>query len=128
MPDRTEYHNIEHVVVLGLKQRWQFLRVASAGNKWVAPSMVVQILRRDEEEASGTIRIGYTVSKKVGNAIKRNRAKRRLRAAAELIIPRNGELGHDFVLIGRKSTLKRTFPALKKDLETALRKLNAYNE
>ena len=114
--------------MLRLKQRWQFLRVASAGHKWVAPGMVVQAWRYEEEEAKETFRIGYTVSKKVGGAIERNRAKRRLRAVAKKVIPRYARPGHDFVLIGRRKTLKRSFPALIKDLETALRKLDAYND
>jgi ribonuclease P protein component len=115
--------------MLRLKQRWQFLRVASAGHKWVSPGMVVQVWRYgDEFEAKEIFRIGYTVSKKVGGAIERNRAKRRLRAVAEIVIPQYARPGHDFVLIGRRETLKRPFPALIKDLETALRKLDAYNE
>jgi ribonuclease P protein component len=93
--------------------------------------MVVQAWRYGEEEkdeAKETFRIGYTVSKKVGGAIERNRAKRRLRAVAKKVIPRYARPGHDFVLIGRRKTLKRSFPALIKDLETALRKLDAYND
>ena len=114
--------------MLRLKQRWEFLRVASAGHKWVSPGMIVQAWRHEEDEAGEVFRIGYTVSKKVGGAIERNRAKRRLRAVAEKIILLHAKPGYDFVLIGRKSTLKRAFPALMQDLETALRKLDAYNK
>jgi|TARA_B110000438_G_C15761924_1_gene627731 ribonuclease P protein component len=114
--------------VLRLKQRWQFLRVASTGRKWVAPGMVVQALNHEEDELKKVFRIGYTVSKKVGGAPERNRAKRRLRAAAEKVMPKYARTGHDFVLIGRKRTLEMAFPALIQDLETALKKLDAYNK
>ncbi len=73
-------------------------------------------------------RVGFTISRKVGGAVDRNRARRRLRAAAERVMPRHARLGHDFVLIGRRATLKRSFPALVGDLETALKKLDAYDE
>jgi ribonuclease P protein component len=110
--------------VLRLKQRREFLRVASARHKWVTPGLIMQALRRDED----AFRIGYTVSRKVGGAVDRNRAKRRLRAAAQEVMPAHACAGHDFVLIGRRATLKRPFPALIGDLETALKKLDAYNE
>jgi ribonuclease P protein component len=108
-----------------LKRRQEFLRVAAARRKWAAPGMVVQAARRrgadgsDGEEA----RVGFTVSKKVGNAVTRNRARRRLRAAAEEVMPNLAEAGTDYVLIGRQATPTRPFAALKQDLETALRRL-----
>ena len=114
--------------MLRLKQRWQFLRVASTGRKWVAPGMVVQAWNHNEDELKKIFRIGYTVSKKVGGAPERNRAKRRLRAAARIVMPKHARIGHDFVLIGRRRTLEIAFNALMKDLETALRKLDAYDD
>jgi ribonuclease P protein component len=74
------------------------------------------------------IRVGFTVSRKVGNAVARNRARRRLRAAAERIMPVHAKTGHDFVLVGRVATLERPFTALVVDLETALRRVRAYRE
>ncbi len=128
--------SIETAPVLGLKRRREFLRVAGAGHKWVAPGLILQARRQAPEDtkagrAAGrgeAFRVGFTVSRKVGGAVDRNRARRRLKAAAERVMPRHARHGHDFVLIGRRATLKRGFPALVGDLETALKKLDAYDE
>ncbi|MBC8339688.1 MAG: ribonuclease P protein component [Rhodospirillales bacterium] len=127
---------MEPAAVLRLKQRQEFLRVAASGHKWAAPGLILQARRYGETDTANVrkdalgdgFRIGYTVSRKVGGAVERNRAKRRLRAAAHKVMPGHARSGHDFVLIGRRATLKRTFPALVGDLETALRKLDAYDE
>lgn len=73
-------------------------------------------------------RIGYTVSRKVGNAVNRNRAKRRLRAVAGQVMTKHARTGTDFVIIGRAATLSRPFEKLVADLQTALRKLNCYTD
>jgi ribonuclease P protein component len=128
--------------VLRLKQRREFLRVAGAGHRWVAPGLILQARAHGPDEAldgigkdggddggeAGGFRLGFTVSRKVGGAVDRNRARRRLRAAAERVMPRHARQGNDFVLIGRRATLKRRFQALVGDLQTALRKLDAYEE
>jgi ribonuclease P protein component len=75
--------------------------------------------------ASPTLRIGFTVSRKVGNAVVRNRVRRRLRAAAEAIMPTHARQGFDYVVIGRRQSLTRPFPDLLQDLEVALRKVRA---
>ncbi len=98
------------------------------GQKWAAPGLVLQAHLRphvDGASESGT-RVGFTVTRKVGNAVIRNRARRRLRAAAESVLPVHGDDGTDFVLIGRAGTLKRPFPLLVADLTKALKKLDAY--
>ena len=128
MPNPSASLIIEHAVVLQLKQRREFLRVAAVGQKWAAPGLVLQARRYEKNEADDGFRIGYTVSRKVGGAVERNRARRRLRAAAENVMAHHARPGHDFVLIGRRATLKRAFPALVGDLEAALRKLDAYVE
>ncbi len=123
--------SIESAPVLGLKRRREFLRVAGAGHKWAAPGLILQARRRapeDTKDGEEAFRIGFTVSRKVGGAVDRNRARRRLKAAAERVMPRHARPGHDLVLIGRRATLKRGFPALVGDLETALKKLDAYDE
>lgn len=104
-----------------LKKRRDFLTAARA-HRWVTPSMVVQGRPRGDHAAP---RIGYTCSKKVGGAVQRNRAKRRLRAAAAAMLPDKGRPGWDYVLIGRRdATAARPFPLLLSDLETALDRLH----
>jgi ribonuclease P protein component len=106
-----------------LKQRSEFLRVAAARQKWVAPGLIVQMRQRQSEPETG-FRVGYTVSKKVGNAVARNRARRRLRSAAAEVLPANALAGRDYVLIGRRGTLTRPYRELVGDLQTALERLD----
>lgn len=111
-----------------LKTRRQFLRVAAGNRKWAAPGIVLQVAPQPPGDRAVSIgpRYGLTVSKRVGNAVVRNRARRRLRAVAEEILPRCAAASYDYVLIGRKGTPARNFDALKKDLEAGLRKLGAF--
>ena len=110
-----------------LKTRAEFLRVARERRKAAMPGLVLQAARWPRAQravGSATIRVGYTASRKVGNAVARNRARRRLRAAVAAVLPR-AQGRTDYVVIARKGTLTRPFPALTGDLETALRRLNA---
>ena len=107
-----------------LKRRAEFLRVADARRKFATPGLVLQSAPRP----GGDLRVGYTVSRKVGNAVVRNRAKRRLRAAAAIVLADHAVAGHDYVVIGREATPARPFPALRQDLETALRRLGLWRE
>ena len=117
-----------------LKRRPEFLRVAATRRKWVAPGLILQARRqepatdtRDGEIAEARPpRVGFTVSRKVGNAVARNRARRRLRAAAEMVMPRDAAPGEDYVLIGRAGTLTRPFADLLADLAAGLRRLGAF--
>jgi ribonuclease P protein component len=109
-----------------LKRRVEFLRVAGARRKWAMPGLVLQARRRDDQ--GGALRVGYTASRKVGGAVVRNRAKRRLRSAAEQVIAAHGKAGYDYVLIARAATPNRPFPALLKDLEAALKRVGAWRD
>ncbi|MGD1933014.1 MAG: ribonuclease P protein component [Candidatus Phaeomarinobacter sp.] len=110
-----------------LKKRADFLQ-AARGKRAAMPGLVLQMRLRPVSEIENvgqpTFRVGFTVTKKVGNAVIRNRAKRRLRAAAEAILPRYGLPGCDYVVIGRAGTLSRPFALLLGDLERALAKVH----
>jgi ribonuclease P protein component len=106
-----------------LRKRADFLRAARARRQGTG-SMMVQARKRGADEPAG-MRVGFTCSKKVGNAVARNRAKRRLREVARLVLAAKGRNGWDYVLIGRaKVTSERPFELLKGDLIYALKKLH----
>lgn len=107
-----------------LKQRAEFLKVAGARRKWAAPGLVLQAAPRGTD-GELDIRIGYTASRKVGNAVARNRARRRLRAAVAQVMPRYAEPGFDYVVIARRGTVDRPFDALVGDLRHGLERLGA---
>jgi ribonuclease P protein component len=128
-----------------LTKRSEFLRVAAGGRKWVTPGLILQALRRPAEAprkadgpgpgrpredeacqekrdvpAADSIRVGFTASRKVGSAVARNRARRRLRAAVAEVLPGEGDPGTDYVVIARRGTLARPYAALLEDLRSAL--------
>ncbi len=120
-------------VIERLKRRSDFLRIAAARCKSVTPGLILQAMTRKDDSADAStekempIRVGYTASKKVGGAVERNRARRRLRAVVAKIIPDHAKPGYDFVLIARKETLTRPFPKLLEDLIKSLKRLEAYH-
>ncbi len=116
--------------VARLLRRADFLRVAGARRKWITPGLILQAARREKgsDRSPAVPRVGLTASRKVGSAVARNRARRRLRAVAEDVIPAHAAPGYDYVLIARKETVTRPYPALRRDLETALRRLKAYRD
>ncbi|MEQ8655088.1 MAG: ribonuclease P protein component [Kiloniellales bacterium] len=108
-----------------LKTRADFLRVAGRGRKWAMPGLVVQAAARDDQAVDPTAaRLGLTASKKVGNAVARNRARRRLRALANEVLPEHGRAELDYVLIGRPATISRAYGDLRADLLAALQRVN----
>lgn len=124
-----------------LKQRREFLRVARNGRKWVAPGLILQIgphmhemkqagrdisVRPETGHGRNSFRIGFTVSRKVGGAVVRNRVKRRLRAVVDQVMPAHAAEGVDYVVVGRRATAGRPFDALSGDLEAALKHLGAW--
>ncbi|MCG8493152.1 MAG: ribonuclease P protein component [Sneathiellales bacterium] len=111
-----------------LKKRADFLRVAGVRRRWATPGMVLQAARNSTPVDAGLLRVGFTATKKTGNAVVRNRIKRRLRALADSILPEFAKPGWDYVLIGRQSTPARPFADLEKDLILALEKVGALKE
>ncbi len=113
-------------VCLTLTKRADFLRAAQARRQGT-PGFLLQARKRREDEAEpGIIRIGYTCSKKIGNAVTRNRAKRRLREIARAVLPLQGRPGWDYVLVGRpEATVTRDFAELQADLVRALERIHA---
>ena len=97
--------------------------MAAAGRRCVRPGVVVQAARTPAIGPHEGARVGFTVSKKVGNAVARNRARRRLRAAAAEVLPGGAASGTDYVLIGRAGTLDRPYAKLVGDLESAVERL-----
>ncbi len=108
-----------------LKKRADFLRVAALRRKWAAPGLILQSAPTPPESRADATRVGFTVSKKVGNAVERNRARRRLKAAAGEILPALAALDTDLVVIGRRETLTRPYSLLLQDLRTALKRVGA---
>jgi ribonuclease P protein component len=108
-----------------MRKRDDFLKAARARRASKA-SLVLQARQRGDVEAlADAVRVGFTCSKKVGNAVARNRAKRRLRAAARAVLPTRGCAGWDYVLIGRAgTTASRPFPLLLQDLQQALERIH----
>ena len=91
--------------------------MAGSGKKAAVGGVVLQALPRDDTEPA---RLGFTVTKKVGNAVIRNRTRRRLKEAARLLLTEHPLQGVDLVLIGRDSTRKRQFTSLQADIRRAL--------
>jgi len=107
-----------------LTKRADFLRAARA-KRQAMPGFVLQARKRGADEPAAAIRVGFTCSKKVGNAVARNRAKRRLRALAREVLPTEGRPGWDYVLIGRaETTACRPYIKMKGELSAALNKLH----
>ena len=93
--------------------------MAAKGRKAATHGLVLQALTRGD---NGPARIGFTVTKKIGNAVVRNRTRRRLKEAARLELAHEAPSGVDLVLIGREGTRARAFPELRDDFRRALRK------
>ncbi|MDE1149342.1 MAG: ribonuclease P protein component [Azospirillaceae bacterium] len=117
-------------VVGRLLKRSEFLAVAGARRKWATPGLILQARAHDDRQRPPAgdvlVRVGFTASKKVGNAVARNRARRRLRAAVAAVLAPHAKPAHDFVVIARSETVTRPYADLVRDLAHALKKLGAW--
>lgn len=104
-----------------LRQRADFL-AAAAGSRVTAAGFVLQTRQRAE---TGPVRVGFTVSRKVGSAVERNRVRRRLREIVRLADASRLRPGHDYVLVGRRAALTAPFERMAQDFEGALARLHA---
>jgi ribonuclease P protein component len=102
--------------VVRLKRRREFLAVAGTRCRWVAPAFVLQAGPRARADEIG---IGFTASRRLGKAVARNRARRRLRAAARALLPGAARAGYDYVIVARPAILTCSFETLLTDLAKA---------
>jgi ribonuclease P protein component len=105
-----------------LRRRADFLSAAAKGRKAAMPGLVLQALPRDDQ---GPVRLGFTVTRKIGNAVTRNRTRRRLKEAVRAVLAEREVAGVDLVLIGRAATRRRDFGDLQQDVRRALTKVGA---
>jgi ribonuclease P protein component len=114
-------------VLVTLKKRAEFLRVRG-GARWSTASFVLETKPRPDapgDDAAGPgPRFGFTVTKKLGKAVDRNRIRRRLKSALAGLGSEHARAGHDYVLIARAPALSRPFAELKKELEDALHRVH----
>jgi ribonuclease P protein component len=116
------------VRLVRLKTRADFLRVAASRRRAVQLGLLLQASPQPPGTDGDAVRVGFTASRKVGNAVVRNQAKRRLRAAAAEVLGRSGRPGTDYVLIARAGTAERSYAELVGDLDAALRQVDRGGE
>ena len=109
-------------------RRSQYVRVARARRYVAAKGLILQFEIKDPNEGGNKHRVGFTVSKKVGNAVVRNRARRRLKSVVNDVLTSSEERPLDLVLIGRVSTLKRSYDELLGDFRFALKSARTRQE
>jgi len=121
MAARNSLPNAPGLHIARLTKRADFLAAARHVRR-VAGVVTLEIAPTpDLAQNPQTLRLGFTATKKIGNAVSRNRAKRRLRAAAYAALPLSARPGHDYVLVARAGILTRDFAALKGDIAEAAR-------
>jgi ribonuclease P protein component len=104
-------------VIYKLQKRWQFLACAK-GRSLARGGVAIQVLRRSDD--SPRIGVGFTATRKIGGAVQRNRAKRRMREAARQLLPLHSTPGHDYVFVARGGAIDREWRRLLDDVRSAL--------
>jgi ribonuclease P protein component len=121
-PYRAKFYCAESYSVMErLKRRTDF-RAAASGARAQSRGFVLQAQNRSDE---GSARVGFTVSRQVGNAVERNRVRRRLRELVRLARPGSLHAGHDYVLVGRRTALDVPFGEMMQELEAALDRIHS---
>lgn len=126
---RRSIKRITSLTLVTLKKRAEFLRLRG-GSRFATPSFVLETKPRSispgfaEDEVTSGPRFGFTITKKLGKAVVRNRIRRRLKAAVTVVAPEMAKPNHDYVIVARSEALVRGFADLKKDLERALQRVH----
>jgi len=118
--------NLANTEIGRITGRPDYLAIAATGRKWVTPSFILQASlppSAGDDDKTRSARVGFTVSKKVGNAVKRSRARRRLKEAARHVFPEKAPANWDFVVIGRAAATNYPFEKICADMRWALAKL-----
>lgn len=111
-----------YITMETIKDRASFVRMNASASRFVVSNFILQ-MQENAALAEGSIRIGYTVTKKLGNAVVRNRIKRRLREAARKTVPTHAKPQRDYVFIARHKALGCDFAELVRDMEFALTRI-----
>jgi|KBSSwiStaDraftv2_1062776.scaffolds.fasta_scaffold139487_2 ribonuclease P protein component len=109
-----------------LPKRADFIRLTASRIKVATPAFLLQAAAAPlTSSTSPSMRIGFTASRKIGNAVARNRARRRLRALAARIMPGQARADWDYVFVARQASLDREFASMEDDLARALHRIGA---
>jgi ribonuclease P protein component len=113
-------------MITKIKKRSEFLKIQKSGFKAVTSGLILQSAKNSQEKY--LTRYGFTASRRVGGAVLRNKAKRRMRFLVDLIMLKLGKPGWDYVLIARYKTPNRKFEKLKSDLYWAIKNVNTQTQ